>query len=67
MDVDGWRPDPEAEHRWLNDAAPHWEAWRGVNDLYYARRPMSSPPKVVRAGSLAALLPAIRRAYPGAA
>jgi hypothetical protein len=27
---------------------PHWHVWRGVAGLFYARRPRSSPPKVVR-------------------
>lgn len=27
---------------------PHWHVWRGVAGLLYARRPRSSPPKVVR-------------------
>src|SRR6516165_4509785 len=27
---------------------PHWHVWRGVAGLLYARRPKSSPPKVVR-------------------
>jgi hypothetical protein len=29
-----------------------WQAWRGVSGLFYARRRLSSPPIVVRAGSL---------------
>jgi hypothetical protein len=28
-----------------------WEAWQGVNQLYYARIPRSSPPIVVRGES----------------
>jgi hypothetical protein len=28
-----------------------WQAWRGVSGLYYARRRLSSPPIVVRAGN----------------
>ncbi|HKA95095.1 MAG TPA: hypothetical protein VKD66_02430 [Streptosporangiaceae bacterium] len=27
---------------------PDWHVWRGVAGLLYARRPRSSPPKVVR-------------------
>jgi hypothetical protein len=27
---------------------PGWHAWRGVNMLYYARLPKTSPPVVVR-------------------
>jgi hypothetical protein len=34
---------------------PHWHVWRGVAGLLYARRPRSSPPKVVRAKDLASL------------
>ena len=28
---------------------PCWHVWRGVSGLWYARRPRSSPPVVVRA------------------
>jgi hypothetical protein len=28
---------------------PHWHVWRGVAGLLYARRPRTSPPKIVRA------------------
>lgn len=41
---------------------PAWEWWRGVNGQLYARRPKSSPPKVVRADDAAALLERIRAA-----
>lgn len=34
---------------------PHWHVWRGVAGLLYARRPRSSPPKVVRGKDSAAL------------
>ena len=34
---------------------PHWHVWRGVAGLFYARRPKSSPPKVVRSRDLATL------------
>lgn len=34
---------------------PHWHVWRGVAGLLYARRPRSSPPKVVRGKDLTAL------------
>ena len=30
---------------------PDWHVWRGVAGLLYARRPRSSPPKVVRGKS----------------
>jgi hypothetical protein len=28
---------------------PHWEAWKGISGLLYARRRMTSPPVVLRA------------------
>jgi len=28
---------------------PYWHVWRGVSGLLYARRPLTSPPAVVRA------------------
>ena len=34
---------------------PHWHVWRGVAGLLYARRPKSSPPKVVRGKDLTTL------------
>jgi hypothetical protein len=34
---------------------PHWHVWRGVAGLLYARRPRSSPPKVVRGKDLTTL------------
>jgi hypothetical protein len=34
---------------------PHWHVWRGVAGLLYARRPRSSPPKVVRGKDTTAL------------
>jgi hypothetical protein len=34
---------------------PYWHVWRGVAGLLYARRPRSSPPKVVRGKDLATL------------
>jgi hypothetical protein len=41
---------------------PDWHTWLGVSGLLYARRPRSSPPKVVRAGDPAGLAAAIRGA-----
>jgi hypothetical protein len=38
---------------------PAWHYWKGVSGLYYARRPKSSPPIVLRhetAAGLAALI-----------
>jgi hypothetical protein len=47
---------PQATHGdvpdwWRPYAAefPYWHAWRGVSGLLYARRPLTSPPLVVRA------------------
>ncbi len=34
---------------------PDWQVWRGVAGLLYARRPKSSPPKVVRAATVEGL------------
>jgi len=34
---------------------PHWHVWRGVAGLLYARRPRTSPPKVVRGKDLTTL------------
>ena len=39
---------------------PHWHVWRGVAGLLYARRPRSSPPKVVRGRSAVDLRDQIR-------
>lgn len=41
---------------------PYWHPWRGVAGLVYARRPRSSPPKVVRAHNWTALREAIIKA-----
>jgi hypothetical protein len=38
---------------------PRWEMWRGVNGVLYARKPRTSPPKVVRAADVPALREAI--------
>lgn len=44
-------------------AHPYWCAWAAViPGLYYARRPLSSPPLVVRALTPSGLGPAIERA-----
>lgn len=31
---------------------PHWQIWRGVSNLWYARLPNSSPPVLVRGEDL---------------
>lgn len=41
---------------------PYWHVWRGVQGLLYARRPRSSPPKVVRGKDTTALRDRIIRA-----
>ncbi len=44
-------PQEEVPDWWRPYAAefPYWHAWCGVSGLLYARRPLSSPPVVVRA------------------
>jgi len=42
-----------------------WECWVGVGGVLYARRPRSTPPKVVRAPSAGALREAIGAAVSG--
>jgi hypothetical protein len=56
-DLAGWEPDPEMllPDHYVHPGWPWWHAWMGVAGLWYARRPRSSPPKVVRARSLAGL------------
>ena len=46
----------------LEDKVPDWHVWRGVAGLLYARRPRSSPPKVVRGKSTVDLREQIRLA-----
>ena len=41
---------------------PRWQMWRGVAGLLYARRPKTSPPKVVRATNLEELKTRIKKA-----
>ena len=41
---------------------PHWHVWRGIAGLLYARRLMSSPPRVVRSQDPAELLNQIKLA-----
>jgi hypothetical protein len=41
---------------------PHWHVWRGIAGLLYARRLMSSPPRVVRSQDPVELLDQIKRA-----
>ncbi len=41
---------------------PSWHVWRGVAGLLYARRPRSSPPRVVRGKDADALRDQIRQA-----
>jgi hypothetical protein len=41
---------------------PYWQAWRGVSGLLYARRPLTSPPVVVRATDVENLRDQIKNA-----
>jgi hypothetical protein len=41
-------PAPHDPLAVLRGQFPHWEAWRGVSGLLYARRRMTSPPAVLR-------------------
>ena len=41
---------------------PHWHVWRGVAGVLYARRPRSSPPKVVRGKDMTTLRDRIMQA-----
>jgi hypothetical protein len=41
---------------------PYWHVWRGVAGLLYARKPRTSPPKVVRGKNAADLRQQIRLA-----
>ena len=41
---------------------PHWHVWRGIAGLLYARRLMSSPPRVLRSQDPAELRDQIRQA-----
>jgi len=44
-------PHDEVPDWWRPYAAefPYWHVWRGVSGLLYARRPLTSPPAVIRA------------------
>ena len=46
----------------FEENVPDWHVWRGVAGLLYARRPRSSPPKVVRGKSTVDLRDQIRLA-----
>jgi hypothetical protein len=56
--------DPEPVPGWWPYQAefPDWHVWRGVGGILYARRPRSSPPKVVRAATPSKLRDQIRAA-----
>ncbi len=41
---------------------PHWHVWRGIAGLLYARRLMSSPPRVLRSQDPVELRDQIRQA-----
>jgi hypothetical protein len=40
---------------------PRWHVWTGVTGIFYARRPLTSPPRVVRGSSPTELDEAITR------
>ncbi len=46
----------------ITEEYPGWFAWSGVISLYYARRPRSTPPMVVRSPTLDGLREAIEKA-----
>ncbi len=55
--------EEEAPDWWPHAAeCPGWHVWRGVAGRLYARRPRSSPPKVVRGKDVADLRDQIRQA-----
>jgi hypothetical protein len=43
----------------VQDRHPRWHVWTGVTGILYARRPLTSPPRVVRGSSPAELGEAI--------
>jgi hypothetical protein len=57
-------PQEEVPDWWRPHAAdfPYWHVWRGVSGLLYARRPLTSPPVVVRATDVEDLRDQIRNA-----
>ncbi len=67
--VPGARPggagpaEAEQPDWWLYAAEfPHWHVWRGIAGLLYARRLMSSPPRVLRSQDPLELRDQIRQA-----
>lgn len=54
------QPGTERDLSDLNDIPPGWHYWRGVSGLYYARRPRSSPPIVLRGETLDELRQQVR-------
>jgi hypothetical protein len=57
-------PSGEVPEWWQPYAAefPYWHVWRGVSGLLYARRPLTSPPVVVRATDVGHLRDQIKNA-----
>jgi hypothetical protein len=50
-------PDQDLDE--IRGEFPHWHVWRGIAGILYARRMLSSPPRVVRAETPAQLHAAI--------
>jgi hypothetical protein len=55
-------PDPVPDWWPHQGEFPAWHVWRGVSGILYARRPRTSPPKVVRSKTVAGLRKQIRLA-----
>jgi hypothetical protein len=60
----GWRSAVQDAPEWWPYASefPHWNVWRGINGLVYARRALSSPPVVVKGEDAVDLREAMIRA-----
>ena len=44
------------------DLYPGWHTWKGVSGVWYARRPLTSPPVILRSATPEGLAGEIRRA-----
>jgi len=45
---------------------PHWRIWRGVGGLFYARKYLTSPPRILRRPTLRELGTELRKEAPPA-